>query len=128
MQERKAYEWFIDQFVDRAKGNVIADRIRSRGHSERLNDEDLPLSAEERERKNFLLSMNNRQRDVLIEMLCEHRRAAFHDALNLLDGLIASEDLTISAKGSCIDECGDGTFNYDFICRFEGDDWLDSSG
>ena len=125
MSAHEGYKWFIDQFVTLAEGNVTAQRIKEHGHAERTDDVDFPLSANDRKRKELFRSMTSSQRELISSMLIEERTGAFHDALCFIEGEIASENLTVSAKGSAIAESPYGSFHYDFICRLEGDSWPD---
>ncbi len=118
------YQEFIDGFVKLASSDVIANRIRKNGHAERINDDDLPLTDEEDERKALLLSMKEHDRELIAQMLDDCRRSAIHDVLADLQWSYSYGGLELSADGHRfpIDPFW-GEMHVDFVCRLEGDEW-----
>lgn len=124
--ESSGYRWLIDELVEVAASSVAASRIRKNGHAVRTNESnDLPLSAEEREEKELILSLEPSAREVVARLIEAARRSAIHDLLCLLDGEIAGERITLLVGGQKLAESPYASFHYDFICRLEGDSWPD---
>ncbi|MEM9032621.1 MAG: DUF6547 family protein [Pseudomonadota bacterium] len=122
------YEDWLDEFVRRAAWCLSADRVRKNGHTVRTNDDARPLEAEEAEARDALLSMNHRQREIVVSLLERERSAAFHDALALLEEQTANDDIDIRISGKRIEGSPYASFHYDFVCRSDGDDWPDRKG
>lgn len=120
------YRWLIDQFVEIASANVIANRIRQNGHSVRTNDrDDFPLNADEEEKKALLLSLAPDARITIAKMIEEARRSAIHDLACFLEGEISVGKISVFVDDKKLEESPYASYHYDFICRLEGDKWPD---
>lgn len=119
------YQEFIDGFVKLARSDTGANRIRQNGHAERVNDDDLPLTPEEAERKALLLSLKDHDRELIAQMLEDCRRSAIHDVLADLQWSYSCGGLELTSAGHRfpIDPFW-GEMHADFVCRLEGDEWL----
>lgn len=123
----EAYKRFIDSFVQLAQSNVIADRIQENGHSERTNDADRPLSAQEAERKALFLSLSPTQRQCTADMLRDQKVGALHDLLCLMEWEVTQGDWEVATVGVPLGKSPFGSYHFDFICRSSGDDWPGST-
>lgn len=120
------YRWLIDEFVEIASGDVVANRIRQNGHGVRTNDnDDFPLSAEQVEEKELLLSLAPEARAVVAKMIEDARRSAIHDLACFLEREISVGKMSVFVDDEKLEESPYGSYHYDFICRLEGDKWPD---
>jgi len=118
------YRWLIDQFVEIASRDVLADRIRRNGHGVRTNDsEDFPLSAQEEEEKELLVSLAPDARLVVARMVEKARRSAIHDLACFLEGEITVGRMSVFVDDE--EESPYASYHYDFMARLEGDNWPD---
>lgn len=120
------YKRLIDDFVEIAKITVIANRIRENGHSERTNDADLALDAEELERKSLFLALTKEQKETIAKMLEVERVSAVHDIAAQREGLTTSAGLDFVWNGKVLPDSPFASMHYDFICRYESDPWPDA--
>ena len=124
MEKYAGYRWFIDELVEIASRDVVASRIRENGHGARTNESDgLPLSPEEKEEKEILLSLDPHARSVVARMIETARRSAIHDLASFLDGEIFGGKVSISVGNEKLTESPYASYHYDFTCRLEGDSW-----
>ncbi len=56
----RRYQQFIDGLIDIAKSDVVVNRIKANGHTERVNEADMPLTTDEQKRKKLFASFNDR--------------------------------------------------------------------
>ena len=120
------YRWLIDEFVEIASGDVVANRIRQNGHDVRTKDSnDFPLSAEEEEEKELLMSLAPEARIMVAKMIDEARRSAIHDLACFLESKISVGKMSIFVDDKKLEESPYASYHYDFICRLEGDRWPD---
>jgi hypothetical protein len=117
----QVYMAFIDGCVGVARTEVLAERIRRHGHTERNNEAALPLDENEAARKNVLLQLDPAKREVIAGILEECRRAAIHDLLAHLEWLMTADGFRMSWKG--VDICPIETLHHDFIGRVMGYPW-----
>jgi hypothetical protein len=118
------YQKFIDQFVELASTEVIADRIRKNGHSERTNDSDLPLDAQEEARKSFLLSLSDSNREIVAQLIEEAQSSAIHDVLASIEGMHTCGGLDLIVDGYPLPKDPFwGSMHMDFVCRQAGEPW-----
>ena len=117
----QVYRTFIDGCVDVARTEVLAERIRRHGHTERSNEAALPLEQNEAARKNVLLQLDPAQREVIAGLLMDCRRGAIHDLLAHLEWLMTSKGFKMSWEG--VDICPAETLHHDFIGRAMGYPW-----
>jgi hypothetical protein len=108
------YRAFIDHMVGLAKICVHADRLRARGHAERTNERDVPLSAEESARKQVMLSLTRDQCEAVARLLIEERVGAIHDVLANLPAF------DFELEGQSLWDQADEMPHGDFLGRFEG--------
>jgi hypothetical protein len=125
MQANASYKRFIDELVDCARDDTIAIRIRSNGHSERTNDDRLPLDEKERQRKDFFLSLSPAQKEDIAKLIQETRESAIHDIASFLEGQLSSDGMKISWNGEEIAASPYASMHYDYVCRLNGDSWPD---
>ncbi len=123
MAVHHAYEKFIDELVSIASHDVTAALIREQGHSERTNDDDLPLDEEEAARKSFLLELTPRNREIVAQMIDEARESAIHDVASFLEYGLSCDNMTISWDGGPVTASPYASMHYDFIARLNGDKW-----
>ena len=120
------YRWLIDEFVEIASGDVVANRIRQNGHGVRTNDsDDFPLNADEVEEKELLLSLAPDARIVVAKMIEKARRSAIHDLACFLEGEISVGKMSVFVDDKKLEESPYASYNSDFNCRLEGDKWPD---
>jgi hypothetical protein len=117
----QVYRTFIDGCVKVAGTEVLSERIRRHGHTERNNEAALPLDQNEAARKNVLLQLNPAQREVIAGLLEDCRRGAIHDLLAYMEWLMTCDGFTMSWKG--IDILPLETLHYDFMARTMGYPW-----
>jgi hypothetical protein len=115
------YRAFIDGCVEVASNEVLAERIRRHGHTERNNEAALCLDEKEAVRKDVFLQLYPAQREVIAGLLEECRRGAIHDLLAHIEWLITCDDFRMSWKG--VDICPQETLHHDFIGRAMGYPW-----
>jgi hypothetical protein len=120
-----AYKQFIDDFVELSRVDIGALRIRRHGHSERTNDDDLALSPEEQQRKDFCLGLTPRDRSTLAALLDHARRSAIHDVLAHLEWKTTCRGLALVQDGVALPESPFDSMHFDFIARAEGEAWPD---
>jgi hypothetical protein len=111
----QVYRAFIDGCVEVASAEVLAERIRRHGHTERNNEATLPLDQNEAARKNVLLQLNPVQREVIAGLLEDCRRAAIHDLMAYMEWLMTCDGFRMSWKG--VDICPLETLHHDFLGR-----------
>lgn len=111
------YRDLIDHMVSLARGCVLADRIAAHGNAERTNDEALPLSPEELNRKTALLGLTADQRAVVAALLREERIGAIHDVLANLPAF----DLAL--EGQPLADHADEVPHWDYMARLDGEPW-----
>ena len=98
--------------------------IRWYGHSERNNEEALPLDEQEAARKKLLLQLDPPQRELIAGLLEECRRGAIHDVLSWMEWMMTCDGFKISWKGVEICENPLGlTLHHDFMGRAMGYPW-----
>jgi hypothetical protein len=107
--------------VEVASNEVLAERIRRHGHTERNNEAALCLDEKEAVRKDVFLQLYPAQREVIAGLLEECRRGAIHDLLAHIEWLITCDDFRMSWKG--VDICPQETLHHDFIGRAMGYPW-----
>jgi hypothetical protein len=117
----RIYRAFIDGCVEVASTEVLAERIRRRGHTERNNEAALPLDEKEAARKNVLLQLDSVGREVIAGVLEDCRRGAIHDLLAHMEWLMTCDNLRMSWKG--VDLRPSETLHHDFISRAMGYPW-----
>ena len=117
----QAYRTFIDGCVKVASTEVLAERIRRRGHTERNNEEALPLEQNEAARKNLLLQLDPAQQEMIAGLLEDCRRGAIHDLLAHMEWLMSCDGFRMSWKGVQILPLE--TLHHDFIGRAMGYPW-----
>ncbi len=118
------YQKFIDEFVELAKSEVVADRIRKNGHSERTNDADMSLDLQEQARKSFVLSLTDSNREILAQLIEEARSSAVHDALAVLEWMHTCGGLDLIVDGHPLPKDPFwGSMHMDYVCRRNGDSW-----
>lgn len=126
MDQYSGYKWLIDELVGVANRNVIANRIRQNGHSVRTNDsDDFPLSADEKQEKDLLLSLSPDARIAVAKMIERARRSAVHDIASFLEGEITVGKMSVFVGDQKLEDSPYASYHYDFTCRLEGDDWAD---
>ena len=123
-RKNAAYKWFVENLSDGAQSSVSANRIRKNGHAERINDADLPLEADEAERKRIVLNLTSDEREALARMLERERMAAYHDVAAFLEGWL-SDGLKVAFKGDPIPASPYWSMHYDLIAVAAGDGWED---
>lgn len=117
-----SYRLFIDEMVAVAQRSVSAERLTRHGHTERSNTAALPLTADERVKKQFSRDLSDGQKTVLSRMLVDERETAIHDVLSYLEWAIVTERLRLSGDRSFLGEAEE-TMHGDFISRVSGHDW-----
>ncbi|MER8365603.1 DUF6547 family protein [Mesorhizobium sp. M1348] len=93
------YQKFIDEFVELSGSEVVADRIRKYGHTERTNHDDLPLDLQEETRKAFLLSLTGSNREIVAQLIEDARSSAVHDVLSHLQWKHTCGGLDLTVDG-----------------------------
>lgn len=111
---RSQYRDLIDHMVELAGICVHADRLRARGHAERTNERQVPLSPEESERKQAMLSLSKDQCEAVASLLIDERESAIHDVLANLPAF----DLKLD--GQTLMDLADEMPHGDFLARLEG--------
>jgi hypothetical protein len=120
----QTYKAFVDGCVDVAAEDVSAKRIRWYGHTERNNEEGLPLDEQEAARKKLLLQLDPAQQELIAGLLEECRRGAIHDFLSWMEWIMTSDGFKISWRGAEISENPLGsTLHHDFMARAMGNSW-----
>jgi hypothetical protein len=120
-----AYKAFIDQIVEISRTSVTAKRILEIGHSERTNDDEMPLDDKEQKKRSFQLPLKADDRTILAELLEAERVSALHDFASYLEWQISCGQLVMTWKGENIPSSPYASMHYDFICRCQGDSWPD---
>ena len=120
------YKALIDEFVETARREVLAARIRNWGHSERNNADQLPYDAKEASRVQCFAQMDAEQREVIAGLLEDVRQGAVHDVCAALEWLTTSDQLEIRWHGVVLPGSPFGSYHYDFMARMSGDTWPDA--
>jgi hypothetical protein len=124
LRKNAAYKWFVENLCNRGQSCVSANRIRKNGHPERMNDADLPLEADEVERKRIFLGLAPEEREALARMLEHERMAAYHDVAAFLEGQLG-DGLKVSFQGEPISASPYWSMHYDLVAVAAGDGWED---
>ncbi|MEL6643052.1 MAG: DUF6547 family protein [Pseudomonadota bacterium] len=123
LEQHSHYKWLIDQFVEYAGINVTADRVRS---DEPTEPQDVALLSEQDVAARALLaSMEHGDREIIAHLIEDARMAAIHDLASFLDWGTTSGKMTLCVDGKEISGSPYASFHYDFVCRYEGDEWPD---
>lgn len=84
---------------------------------------DLP---ENKEINDFVLSLTDQQKDILVNIVSDARAGGIHDTLAFLSDKMNIDGLRLVEEGIEIAHEPYGTqIYYDWICRCEGDEWPD---
>ncbi|MDE9450007.1 hypothetical protein J3R80_05940 [Aliiroseovarius sp. Z3] len=126
MAKHTGYKWLIEQFVEIARNSVQANRIRKNGHPVRTNDgPQFPLSAQERDQKEVLLSLDASAREVIARLIEQARISAVHDLACFLEAEISEKNVSIQVGDDELTTSPFASYEFDFVCRLEGDSWPD---
>lgn len=118
------YQKFIDAFVELASSDIVAGGIRKNGHSERMNDKDLPLNLQAETRKRVLLSFADSNREIVAQLIEEARSSAIHDVLSELEWMQTCGRLELTVDGYPLPKgLFWGSMHMDYVCRQAGDPW-----
>jgi hypothetical protein len=125
VRENAAYKWFIEQLFDQANASVAVNRIRKNGHPVRTNDADLPLEQPDAETKALFLKLDNKERELLAQLLRHERIGAVHDVASFLEGYLSNEELKISFHEHEIPASPYWSMHHDLIGLVRGEGWED---
>ena len=113
-KELELYKAFIDGLVKR-KNSMKAQWVKGDGY---------PKIEENKAKNEFLATLSPEQKDVLAEMLQEEHIAGIHDTLAYINEMIDLEGLELLQDGESYPNDYFESLHYDFISRFDGDEWL----
>ncbi len=107
------YKVFIDGLVERSEG-VLGKWILEKGY---------PATDENKEINNFLTSLTDSQKTILVKMVQDARTGGIHDTLAYMNEKMDCDNLVISQAGEPFPYDYFDSMNYDFISRNAGDAW-----
>ena len=106
------YREFIDGLVE------VSDSIQARRIEMGFRQPE--PSAEQTEIEEFIFSLTDKQRAILMTMLQEEKTSGIHDALAFFEG----EEYTISdPSGRSFTGSPYADLHFDYVARLEGDPW-----
>lgn len=111
--ELDLYKTFIDGLVG-LKDGALRKWILEKGY---------PNTDENKKINEFLCTLSDDQKAVLVTMVTNARIGGIHDALAYMNEKMDLEGLVISQDGLQFPYDAFDSMNYDFISRCEGDEW-----
>jgi hypothetical protein len=117
------YKAFVEGCVEVANSDIHAARIRKYGHTERDNEDALPLDDREAARKEIFLHLDPAQREVIAQLLEECRQGAIHDLLAKLEWMMACDDFKMIWQGVDIPRSPFSSLHHDFMSRLMDFPW-----
>lgn len=124
-RKNAAYKYFVEELAKCAKRNIDANRIRSNGHPERINEDDQPLDEAELKRKIFFLRQSPEDQEMLATFAERVRVSALHDVAALLVDFLSLDEMKISLWGQNVPASPYNMMHADLLGLLDGEKWED---